>query len=97
MKLPKEIRCGPYRYAVTPDRLDVDGDGRYAETDNVSREIRLGKMCDPERKPITLLHEIIHVVEYTMGLDFKEAEVRRLAVGLCDALQNMGVWPGRFD
>ena len=44
--------------------------------------IRLAKALSPSERSAAFLHELIHLVEGHLGLDFKESDVRALARGL---------------
>ena len=97
MKLPKRIQVGSGWYQVREDKSLV-GNNHRGETDYVQRELRISPTCSPEQKAVTLLHEILHVIEVVyLCEDLEERQIKAMAEGLAQALQSAGLYPARLD
>ena len=70
----------------------IDSDsmvGQAGGANSMSQVICINKEQGHQQQADTLVHEVIHVISYDLGLDLDEATVRRLACGLisCSALK----------
>lgn len=55
---------------------------RSGEMHYLNGIIYIRKSLYPDEQKETLLHEVIHCIDYQLKLDLSEAQVHRLAVGL---------------
>jgi hypothetical protein len=81
-----------FTYNVVRGYIPVAGVGL---TDHIKQTITLDPDLDYEHTVETLLHEILHCVEFAVGLDLKEPEVHCLSRGLYSVLtdpQNEMFW-----
>ena len=54
--------------------------------------VYLNPMFDNQQLRITLMHEILHIIEVELSVDLKEHDINRLASGLSQALTENGLW-----
>ena len=88
--LPKKVRVGHVIYKVVEktggEVISDDGEKCWGTCDYEKREIDIAVETDAVQKRITLLHEIIHAIDWSMGYTLQEAEVHGLAIGLFGVL-----------
>ena len=95
-QLPEGVNLGPFRYTFKQS-VRVDGADAWGHTNFVKREITFGEECDAKQMPLTLMHELVHVVEKCYEIPLKEADVTRFANGLTQALQQLGFLPEELE
>ena len=54
--------------------------------------VYLNPMFDNQQLRITLMHEILHIIEVELSVDLKEHDINRLASGLSQALTENNLW-----
>jgi len=96
MKLPSKVQVGPHTYLIE-QKIEVDSENRWGETDKVLRRISFGVQCHSRQIPITLIHELIHACEEAYQIDLKETEVQALANGLAQALISLKLLPEELE
>ena len=81
MKIPTEVKVGPhiYRVVVDEDRLLVDS-GQLGHTNKEKLIIAIEADQAPSQLADTLIHELVHAMLSSMGLD--EGTEERVANGL---------------
>lgn len=86
--IPDVIRIGPYVYDVTREHnLSSDNHVRLqGQARHLDKRIVLDDPMTAQQERVTLLHEVLHVIEYERNLDLSENCVDQLSVGLADAL-----------
>lgn len=86
MKRPfSSLRICGKRHRVCWD-ADIDGDCGLMEFKPL--RISIGKGMAPDEERESLLHEVMHAVEWQQGLTLKEEQVRQLSVGVFETLRN---------
>lgn len=58
----------------------------YGYTDFWAKEISINAGLSPEQQWATLIHEVLHVIDDALSLNFSEETVRRLDAGLWEFL-----------
>lgn len=96
-----KIKIGYRTYKINnclpeDEKLLVDGDLTDGNIDNVRKEINIDDSLDYEDKLNTMIHEILHGIEYTYGVDLGEDVVVKLSNGLTDVLINNKLEVKRF-
>jgi hypothetical protein len=98
-KPPKKVIVGPHTYVITddPSKLHKEshqiGDTLYGITDVDVTTIYVDKKLAPSQLADTVLHELIHAMTATTGLDvdlgkiLDESVARRLSPALLDMLR----------
>lgn len=95
--VPGTVRVGPFVFTIRR-HTEPDASDRYGETNAVTKEIRIGSTCRGQQVPETLLHELIHAVVSSYGIKrIEEQQVLALGLGLCQALQDLGVWAKEME
>jgi hypothetical protein len=86
--MPTEINIGPYSFAVrfVPKIIFDDGKERTGMCDQWNLELHISEELPPKHRPQTLMHEVIHAIDWHMQIGLDEAQVNRLAHGMCEAL-----------
>ena len=87
--LPRKIRVVGKDWKVIWDFKEVDTDGNFGQTSPVNLEIRLGSASTEQKKRETLLHEILHAIDFTLSspkVSIKEPHIKLLAAGLFQVL-----------
>ena len=98
VKVPREIKSGPYPYSITlsPD-LKLN-EGCWGTTHYVRRVVRIDSGLPLIERNQTLLHEVLHVISSTYQCALDEDNVERIANGLSEFLfNNLGIeldWSG---
>lgn len=64
----------------------VDDQDNWGECKEENAAIRIKEGMDPQQERCTLLHECIHAIEESLGLDLTEKTVLALEAGLYDLL-----------
>lgn len=95
-RLPKAVQVGPFIYSIERSP-DVDSNGNVGEADHILKKVRFGERCSPRQLPITLLHELIHVVAENAGMEMEHRDVRALSSGLAQALMDLGLLPEEME
>lgn len=75
---PTEVKVVGKRYAIQY----LDAIGMQGDCNNQKQIIRIEKGNALEQEQDTVLHEILHAVDYAMQTKLKEAQVAALATGL---------------
>lgn len=89
MKLPAAIEVGPLTYTVSEKRDDE----LFGLTDKFALTIMIEQRQADSQKRVTLLHEVLHAVVFTVDLDLDyepevlEPIVTRMAAQLLDVLR----------
>ena len=91
-ELPEKVKIGPYPYILKRTTV-TDGRGAWGSTSHTAREIAFGMLCNKVELPSTFLHELLHTIDQCYNTDLEEAQVIRLANGLTDVLQELGLYP----
>lgn len=84
---PSSVRIFGRNYAFNyvPEFMGLQECGT---TDNHNLLINIKEHQLPIEEADTVLHEVLHAIEYTMDLDLKEHQVRALATGLLGVFQD---------
>ena len=92
-QIPKQIKAGPYVYAVKRASVELSHDGRVAETSHVSLEMRFAPSSVGSHLPVSLMHEIINVCNWLAEVGLKEKQVTQLGHALTAILQDLDLYP----
>jgi len=80
MKIPEEVKIGPFTYKVR--LVDIVNRGRPELIGEVShetnKEIRLQKALDQDKLESVFIHELLHCMDVFMRLGLTEEQVERL-------------------
>jgi Zn-dependent peptidase ImmA (M78 family) len=101
MEFPTEFNFGHLKYKIIyQDEMNAD-DGSPLGGQHRLHEGKIfiiDKDNTREYVRIVLLHEILHAIEYTSGLDMEEKEIRGMSFGFIQALrQNPWLAPYLMD
>lgn len=99
MKIPKTLKIGGHDIKVIYPYVFTEVDGKYGQFDHAAKEIRISNLDSggQERAEsgvlVTLLHEIVHVVDYLTGHhgfsgDNGENKIEGLSEGLFQVLRD---------
>lgn len=83
--LPTSISVIGKRYRVV--KIAPSSDGSYGECLEEQQEIRLKPGLPLEQEQDTLLHEIIHAIDFSMNAKMSERQITVLATGLICVLK----------
>lgn len=93
--LPTSILAGPYTYKITYESpgINLKSNINLGSTDHTNLKIYCNIKCNPTLLADTLLHEALHCIWYSQGLDPRtpveeEIVVSNLATGLCSFIRN---------
>lgn len=89
MKIPRSVKIGAYRYKIKwVNSLIVDEDDCYGNCDANECIIFLRK--DIKNNPVRLqevfLHECLHAIEHSYGMDLPETTINQLGLGLINLI-----------
>lgn len=86
MKRPfTSLRIAGKRHSV---KWGADLKGDCGLTEFLPLRISVGGGMAPDEERESLLHEVLHAIEYQQGLTLKEQQVRQLSVGLYETMKN---------
>lgn len=95
----REAMGKTWRVELWPDDVGIgSGAGSRTKSCHLGRAwftdqwLRIAASRPLDGRDSTLLHELIHLVELSCGLDFKESEVVALAENLYAFLRGFGIW-----
>ncbi len=80
MKIPSEVKVGPYTYKVrlvdivNRERPELIGEVSH----DTNKEIRLQKALDQDKLESVFIHELLHCIDVFMRLGLTEEQVERL-------------------
>lgn len=80
----RQLRIAGKRHRILWDQ-DLEGD--CGECKQVGNVISVGRNMGPDEERESVLHEVVHAVEWQQGLTLKEEQVRQLSVGLFETLR----------
>ena len=81
MKLPEQVRIGPYTFAVVVEeglRGDQNQDV-YGQIKYDTQAIRIQAGLTEERTLVTFFHEVLHGIDETLGTGLTEKQITRFA------------------
>lgn len=84
-RLPETLRIFGKRYAIQRV-VDPFKQGQYGECDDQACTIRIATDAHPDQELDTLVHELIHAVDFAMRLNLSERQVHALGAGLSGVL-----------
>lgn len=90
IEVPEQIRILGKRFRV---RLLAERDmprDMMGQVDCLRQEILLRSDVAFDEQADTLMHEVIHAIDYVLSLGLKEEQVHRLAAGICAVLADNG-------
>ena len=84
MKIPSEVKVGPYTYKVTiVDIVDKNNPAYIGMARHDSdKEIRLCNDLDRDKMESVFLHELIHCIDTLFRIGLTEEQVNQLEAGL---------------
>ena len=91
-RLPIIAQVGPLKFRIVRNR-EADGDHQWGEVNYAAGTINIAELCGPNRLAETLMHELIHAVADGYNVKIEHDDVGRLAMGLTQALQSLGLVP----
>ena len=80
MKIPEEVKIGPFTYKVrlvdivNRERPELIGEASH----DINKEIRLQKALDQDKLESVFIHELLHCMDVFMRLGLTEEQVERL-------------------
>jgi hypothetical protein len=92
LKLPDKIRIFGIDYEVQYERFDekVQLSNLSGSVMSCQQKIQINSGNARGQQEATLLHEIIHAIDYRLGFDFSEAVTQALSSGLYQVLNDNG-------
>lgn len=86
---PGTIRIIGKYYTVTVDTINSDlvSNNQLGQARNAQCKLLLDSNQDQQQMRDTLLHEVIHAIDYSLNLRMKERQVHALAAGLLATLR----------
>ena len=91
MKIPTEFNYGHLKYKIIhQDEMNNAGDGIPLGGQHRLHEGKIFITTDKatrEYMRIVMLHEILHCIEYTSGLNLEEKEIQGISFGIIQALR----------
>lgn len=91
VKVPTEINLGSYQYAVRFWRRMIYDHGLLGQSLTDCQLIKVEYDSNPQTMAVTFWHEIFHAVKHTYGCEIDENDADRLAHGIVQVLQSMGI------
>lgn len=84
MKIPSEVKVGPYTYKVSiVDIVDKNNPGYIGTVQHdYDKEIRLCNDLDRDKMESVFLHELIHCIDSIFRIGLTEDQVNQLEAGL---------------
>ena len=84
MKIPSEVKVGPYIYKVSIVDIVDKNNPEYIGTaqHDYDKEIRLCSDLDRDKMESVFLHELIHCVDAIFRIGLTEEQVHQLEAGL---------------
>jgi hypothetical protein len=91
LKIPRKIRIIGRDFAVIRDHENMLHEGCYGTIEYDENIIRLR-----ERKPYfsehqeaqTLMHELVHAIDFSIGIKLEEDQINRLTVGIMAVIRD---------
>ena len=87
-----KIRIFGQDYRVTRRRYRDDGVLHYGHCDHALGVINLNPESRKSQAEQTLLHEIIHIIDNELRLNFSEKQVTQLSSGLYSVLRDNNIF-----
>lgn len=89
MTRPASCRIIGKKYTVAwPNKIDNDGEPVNGLFDPDTQSIQVVGTLPLESAQDSLLHEVMHAVEFSMGLDLEETIIERMATGLLAVIKD---------
>ena len=88
VKIPKVIKMGTLDYKILFDPYIWKEEGKRAQVNYLKLLIKVDNQIPNGLRGISLLHEIVHVIDEIYSLDLDDNDTDRLAHGLADFLFN---------
>jgi hypothetical protein len=88
------IKVGPYQYAITfTDTRAIDGfdSSKWGDVRHDLLRMRIHENIAMQVQLTTLMHEVLHAMEFISGSDFPEAVPTELAPQIIQFLEDNGV------
>lgn len=84
--LPKSIRIIGKDYKIEPIEDTSLGTSDWGRADHFKQKLSYLVDQTPQQLRDTMLHEVIHAIEYGVKLDLSERDVHALSAGICQVL-----------
>jgi len=92
VRIPPKIKIGTHTYSVIYDRDIRYDDDKIGICNHRTQTIKIWIDAPPSMKDEALLHELVHIAEYTYRVRIDDADIDRIAQCICDFLiNNLGV------
>lgn len=92
VKIPKTIKIGTLLYGVVFTPHLVADDKLFGRTDTRRQEIQIDNDIPFSCMNITLLHEILHIIQDVYRVDMTDENTDRVASGIAELLfNNLGI------
>jgi hypothetical protein len=82
MKLPKKVRVLGQDYVLNKVSKVQGADDDMGSNDGLKQVIELLEGISDGNEKEVLLHEVIHIIDYTLLLNLTELQVNNIAVGI---------------
>lgn len=89
MKIPDNVKVGPYTYSI--ERRDRVTDGATVYLGRCLLDKRIILLADGYSEDTELesfFHETLHAIDDAWDLDLKESQIKRLSVGILTVLKD---------
>jgi hypothetical protein len=85
-RLPSSVRIGPFAYDVVllPRIFGDDGAERTGQADMRALTLEISEAMPARRRPQTLMHEMLHAIDWSVQSGLTEEQVIQLAHALTD-------------
>ena len=89
MKIPEVVKIGAYDYKVVEvEDLQLDGKSSLGVCDRETNIIQLEKGMKPKKEKEVFIHECLHAIEDSYGIDLGEKRVNLLALAIMALISN---------
>jgi len=88
LQIPQCITINGVDYKIVEENHMASGEGLFGQARFIKQEIVIEKELTSQRKEMTLLHEIIEVINMDCELELKHNQITTLATQLYQVLKN---------
>lgn len=82
MTLPDRVRIAGHDYAIALEDNEDFADANFGQVNHRTRRIRVNAVCDADQARATLLHEVLHAVDWAVDAELTEHQVSSISRGL---------------
>ena len=79
-------------YLLNPQDSELNKEHSWGRANEVNQKIFINAKLKSDSREETLLHELLHIINYRLGLDFNEHTIAQLATILYPVLVEADLW-----